>query len=474
MGVFDFIKPNRKPSANNDLEAVLTPAKSENFLSSWLPDDPDKRSQVARALIMGGASAMAAGGPSVGKPTNLLTVLGQGLAGGIKGYDDALTTDNEAAKTRVANAAQNIKLQTVKDSQDRAKAFFAKYGNSPGVNGYSPEALSELMQLQLLNGDEEGARATQSQIQKLQQHGADNGMVVGPDGSFQLAPGYGASLFETQKDKSLGDAVGKNAEKTSDIKGYEYGLNNPGFVQQQIDLKKAGVQAPDDKFSGKASELAAERYAGLANQGADAANLAGNIKTLTDLGKTIGTGKWAEVKKSWGPTFQSFGIPIDNLSDIQAFDSLVARLAPSMRPAGSGSSSDTDVAMFLRGLPSLGNTTEGNDLIGATMGAVQQNKIAASKVANDVLSGKISWQEGDRQIAALPDPFEAYKAFKGGKTDKTATSSTGDKSSSGAAPKTSRMPSVPVISSEDAFTKLPKGATFRFDDDPEGTMRTKS
>jgi hypothetical protein len=470
MGVFDFL--NRK-SANNDLQAVLTPEKQENLLSQFLPDDPDKRSQLARALIMGGASALQAGGPSVGRPTNLLSVLGSGLAGGVKAYSDAELSDLEAQKVSAANRVNNAKLQQYGDNQARAKAFFAKYG-SPGQGGYSPEALAELMQVQLLNGDEEGARKTQEQLQKLQQHAADSGMVFDPkSGGFALAPGFGQSLFDTEKAKGLGKAIGSNAETTADIKNYEYGVQKPGFVDYQTEQKKAGVANPDDSFGKKANELAATRFNDIAQQGPQAQEMVGNVKTLTELGKSIGTGKWAQVKAAWGPWAKGMGVDVDGLDEIQAFDSLVSRTAPSLRVPGSGATSDFDASQFLKSIPSLGNTPEGNELIGATMNAVGSNKIKAAEIANKVMRKEITWQEGDQQIAALPDPFTAFREYKAasdkaGKTGTVTKSPSGDSEKSTAAPKTSR---VAVVNSEADYNALPSGSPYRFSD--ETTVRTK-
>jgi hypothetical protein len=470
MGVFDFLS---RKSANNDLQAVLTPEKQENLLSQFLPDDPDKRSQIARALIMGGASAMAAGGPSVGKPTNLLSVLGSGLAGGVKGYSDAEIADNDLAKTRSANATNQFKMQQIGDGQARAKAFFAKHG-SPTQAGYGPEALAELMQLQLLNGDEEGARASQAQLQKLQLHAADNGMVIDPNsGGFKLAPGYGESLFDTQKAKSLGDSVGENEKFTADRKNYLFGKTDPGFIDYQTEQKKAGVANPDNEFQKKSNQLAAERYQTMSQQGAEAQTMVGNIQNLSELGKTIGTGRWAQVKKSWGPWAESFGVKVDGLDEAQAYESLKNRIAPTLRAPGSGSSSDTDVNMFMSSLPSLGNTPEGNALIADTIKSVQDVKTAAGNIANRVNSGEISWQEGDKLVAELPNPYERFKEYRksGGitsSTDKPTKSPSSDSDKPAAAPKTGR---VAVVTSEAEYNTLPSGSPYRFSD--EETVRTK-
>ncbi|AYD01743.1 hypothetical protein [Neorhizobium sp. NCHU2750] len=456
--IWDFLR-RKKDDGSNDLEAVLTPEKQPNFLQQFLPEDPDKREAVARALIQGGAAAMMAGGPSVGKPTNLLQVLGAGVASAGQGYGDALDSNLEAKKFGAANRLNDYKMKTLGDNQARTKAFVAKWG-SPGVNGYPPEALGELAELQMLNGDDEGARQTLKQVQALQQKGAEEGMVIDQaTGGFKLAPGFGQSMFDVEKAKGLGGAVGKNAETTADIKNYEYGVEKPGFVDYQTAQKRAGVQQPEDKFAGKSAELAATDMADIVKQGTTAQELAGNVQILADLSKQIGTGRWAEAKKAWGPTFEAFGIKVDNLSEIQAMDSLAARVSPQLRVAGTGATSDFDAQQFVKSIPSLGNTPDGNQMIATTMNAVTKNKVEAARIASEVQRGNIDYQEGYRQIAALPDPFQQFKEYqkaaKVGGSDKSPSSDTSAKGD--------RLGGVVTVTSEEQFNALPKGTTYRIE-----------
>ncbi|MCZ4089072.1 hypothetical protein [Sinorhizobium psoraleae] len=149
---------------------------------------------------MGGASMMAAGGPS-SEPTNFMSVLGHGLAGGAKAYDGTLELNAERAKSRAVSSEAALKLMNSQTSQALYQAFFDKYGE-PGPDGYPPEALAELAQIQASTGDEAGARQTFEQIQQLQQTGAKNGMVVGENG-FQLAPAMVTACTTPKSKKAL-------------------------------------------------------------------------------------------------------------------------------------------------------------------------------------------------------------------------------------------------------------------------------
>lgn len=83
-----------------------------------------------------------------------------------------------------------------------------------------------------------------------------------------------------------------------------------------------------------------------------------------------------------------------------------------MLPAGSGSSSDFDARQFLQSLPSIGNTPGGNQIITDTFQAVSQNKLDAAEIAQRAQSGDIRWQDAERQIRALPNPYQRYREFR--------------------------------------------------------------
>lgn len=168
-----------------------------------------------------------------------------------------------------------------------------------------------------------------------------------------------------------------------------------------------------NNFQKEADQKAADRLAGYVDAGSSAQTTIGNLKALADISKNISTGKGAEVLNAIGPYAQAIGIDVKGLSETQAFQSIVDKMAPQMRPTGSGSSSDSDVRMFLNSLPSLGKTSEGNAIISETLQAVQEHNIKASDIANLAFlpkeQGGITWQEADKRIAALGDPYTAFK-----------------------------------------------------------------
>lgn len=170
-----------------------------------------------------------------------------------------------------------------------------------------------------------------------------------------------------------------------------------------------------NKFREESDKAASARFDEYIQGGTAAAQMVGDLKAIADLAPQIGTGKGAEVMSALGPYAEAFGIDVTGLDEAQAFKSIVDRMAPQMRPAGSGSSSDFDARQFLNSLPKLGNTPEGNQIILQTLQALQAHKMAAAQIASlayqDPANGGITWQEAEKRIRALGDPYEAFNAY---------------------------------------------------------------
>lgn len=231
-----------------------------------------------------------------------------------------------------------------------------------------------------------------------------------------------AQLIEAQaKVKALQnpDAMLPDSVRALNIRAQQAGLV-PGTEEYQ-QFMISGGKGPlvtvnngqnGSEFVKKSDEAAAKRFDDIVMAGQTAPQTMADMQQLLDLGAQIGTGKGAQVLAAIGPYADALGIKIDGLNDIQAFEAITSRLAPQMRAVGSGSSSDRDVAMFLQSLPNLRNTQGGNEIIANTMKAVSQNKINAAEIARQAQRGDITWQDADRQISQLPNPYELFKQFQ--------------------------------------------------------------
>ena len=169
----------------------------------------------------------------------------------------------------------------------------------------------------------------------------------------------------------------------------------------------------DTKWDQEAAGVIAKRYGEIVADGDKANGMKGDISALKDIGKMVTTGKGAEVVNALGPYADALGIKIDGLGAGQAYEAVVSRLAPSLRTPGVGASSDFDAKQFLRSLPALGNTPEGNQIISDTLDAVADYKIRAADIASAALRGEITRAQAEKELRALPDPWTAWKSVSG-------------------------------------------------------------
>jgi hypothetical protein len=170
-------------------------------------------------------------------------------------------------------------------------------------------------------------------------------------------------------------------------------------------------QRGESEFSKVGAREQAQRFNKLAEEGPKAQQMMSDLETLRTLGSQIGTGKEAQIKAALGPIAELAGIKIDGLGEIQAYEAVVNRVAPNLRVPGVGAQSDFELKNFLKSLPALGNTPEGNELITRTMEGLYQNKMRAAEIASLALSGKIPREDAERALRELPDHMKEWREF---------------------------------------------------------------
>lgn len=222
-----------------------------------------------------------------------------------------------------------------------------------------------------------------------------------------------------------------NNALTPDIKEYNFYANGEraagrtplGPLEWDTARRKASATqftnnlgGNSNKFMEESDKAASGRLNDYIVAGNTASQTMGDVQLLADLGSQITTGRGAQAMLTLGPIAESLGIDIKGLGEAQAFDAVVNRMAPNMRPAGSGSSSDTDIRMFFKSLPGIATSPGGNEIINGTLQAVQQNKIDAAEIASKAYlpkdQGGITWQEAEKQIRALPNPYSRFKEYQ--------------------------------------------------------------
>ena len=105
------------------------------------------------------------------------------------------------------------------------------------------------------------------------------------------------------------------------------------------------------------------------------------------------------------------GIKVDGLSEIQAYEAIVNRLAPALRTPGTGAQSDFELASFLKSLPSIGKTPEGNEIASQVLQGIYENKRRAAEIGAAALNGRISRPDAEKMLNDLPDPMAGYREF---------------------------------------------------------------
>lgn len=460
-GIWDFLTKKKKPGEGNDLEAVVNPAASKkaNFLDQFLPEDETKRAALSRALLMGGAGMMSAGSPSL-TPTNFLGVLGQGIGAGVGSADEYTLNAAKMSASKAATSAEQQKLQTLAESQARGQAFAEKYG-APGPNGYSQEALSDLLEIQMANGDEAGARDTIGMIQQLQQTGAKAGMIAGEDG-FALAPGFGESLFDTKKAESLGAAIGQNAQVTAEQKDFEFGQQNPAFRDYETAQKKASATTINtNPGNGKIFEAMDEERKNAQNARSSLGSIYEAKKAIAN-GAVTGFGAETELAARKAAA-KVFGIGAEAIQNTETFRSAVAPMVATILKdtVGSANISNSDREFAEK----------------AAGGSIALDASSISRLLD--IQEKIQTEKINRYNSRVdqlyPDTPEnaGTRTFFGGLTVPENPYAQDDSESSAAGQPDSEGVRVLVISSEAEYNSLPAGASYRFANDEVGTIRTK-
>ncbi len=202
-------------------------------------------------------------------------------------------------------------------------------------------------------------------------------------------------------------------------------------------------QQQESEYKKEAGGLTAKRHNEYVKQAGESREISADIGALRDIGSRIpgGTGKTAEITAALGPYAEALGIKIDGLGDMQAYNAIVSKMQPRMRVAGSGATSDYEMGTFLKAIPSLGKTPEGNKIIEDVTDSLHQHRLVVGEIAGQALDGTISPSEADKKIRALPDPMKLWKDAKG------------------------KLPSA------GADTPAPQGGVIRWERGPDGKPR---
>ncbi len=174
----------------------------------------------------------------------------------------------------------------------------------------------------------------------------------------------------------------------------------------------------ESAFEVESAKATAKMLGGMTENGVAAR---GELAQITELEGFLdqGVGGTADTWKAWAQ--DTLGVNIGAGGQVEAFSALINKLVPQQRPPGSGQMSDRDVQLFKSSLPQLVNSPEGNRLILETMRGMANFKRAQGEIAQQVMIGRMSREEGLTALYELPDPLaefrEARPSVKGGEGD---------------------------------------------------------
>jgi hypothetical protein len=279
--------------------------------------------------------------------------------------------------------------------------------SSPYVNDNVRNIAGILLQQQMQQQDP----MRQMEMERMQ---LEMEQMRNPQPEYDFITGRDGSIFRTQKGQGTVEQVyGGKPDQPTDVQEYEYarGQGYQGsFADWQIENKKAGAsqvnidQRAEGAFEKKAAEGQAEVFNTMSSEGMNARADLGVIGEL----ETLLAGQGGAMTGIAGIAAK-YGIGGEGMSDIQAAQALINKLVPTQRQAGSGSMSDRDVELFTRSLPNLWNSPQGNQKIIKVMRGLAQYKQDQGEIADMVLMGEKTRQEGRKALRELPNPLEEFR-----------------------------------------------------------------
>jgi hypothetical protein len=332
-----------------------------------LLDPQDKWGQLGLLLTQVGGGIGAAGGQG-------LTGIGQigaGIGQGMQGFAQAQQA-NQMAQYRAQQIASEKRRQEQEDLVRQAQARIANRLTSPGGSmarnpqmasaapgasaGAPPFDMTQAMKDPAFLQDVIAASGGDPlKAMAILQKEPPKPMSVAP-GAALVDPRTGKPVYvnpqtdrPTEYDKLVADAQG----------------NDPYRRKIAQDILSRRGQAPSTTMTVNTGEKGLTEL-DVKTIGEYEANLRKSRSLLPDLDRLeaavrmFPTGMGGSQVLAFKQAAERLGWKLEGTSEGEIIQSIQSRLAPAMRPEGSGSSSDRDVQMFLDSLPNLFKTQGGN------------------------------------------------------------------------------------------------------------------
>lgn len=328
-------------------------------------------SRVGDALLHNSYEAKAADGEAEGAASR-------------KAVIDALMANPDPSMTDIAGAMGNEWVASDPGSQAVVQALMAQENQQ-----------QDWARQDSLRADD---RAYDAPIRELQLQSGQQGL----DQSAAAAP-----LDLEYKRAQIGALTAKPpVTPTGDMQEYEYAKTQgfTGSLQDWIAAKPkssgvtvytgegAGTNGQDTTLNKKLSEAEGTSWAGLKDAGAVSASNAQDFGILDEL---LTVAPQGPITGRLADTFKGFSSAGD------AVNSIVKRIAPTLRAVGSGATSDIEYQGMLDSLPSLSGTPEGNQMVLSIMKAKAQVNIQRAGIVTAYQNGEMSITDARKAMAEL-------------------------------------------------------------------------
>jgi hypothetical protein len=231
-----------------------------------------------------------------------------------------------------------------------------------------------------------------------------------------------SSLPVAQRAEAMAPFFIPAADKpTDDMREYQQAVDQGykgTFLDYQTELKRSGRpqnivnlpgnMTPDERGRGAFAEAnakaQAEYFDKVATAGAQANQRLGDINQLTNLIETTPQGAGQEYLNKGAAILSRFGIDLGEYTNVpaaQAFQSIVSRIAPTLRVAGSGATSDFEMNQFLQTLPAIANMPDGNRIIASNLKKIAERSVQEAYIASQVQGGDLTPAQGRKKILDL-------------------------------------------------------------------------
>ena len=185
-------------------------------------------------------------------------------------------------------------------------------------------------------------------------------------------------------------------KQTAQIQNYEYwksqGLSDEdarALVQSGNSINMPGPESADAVLRKKMMEKQGESFNNMMDAGSAAANAAADLQTLQELAPLAPT----------GPLAGRFAMAFPEFNDVSALrQSIINRIAPTLRVEGSGATSDLEFNAMLNSLGSLKNTPEANQAIIAVMQAKAEMNIQKKSIIRQYSRNGITFEQAIEQL----------------------------------------------------------------------------